>query len=107
MRKPIGILHLFQFLRLIEEEELGEVTPELEPEPESFFDLDDSLHMLSVDTPIKDTVAWLRYRGYRVVGAYREGVMPGIVFGRKNGPATVAVVGDILEYDGMNVVVME
>lgn len=86
-----------------------------EPEPDEprredapYFDLDDPIHPITHGTLIGDTISWLRYRGYRVVITELRGEQDwGIAFCRKNKPATLAVVGDVLEYDGKNVVVME
>lgn len=111
MKKPVGILHFLQFLHLMQEQEEVEA-PQAKPEPRNedapYFDLEDPTHAITYLTPMTDTISWLRYRGYRVVTTGVPGaVISGVVFSRKNGAATVAVVGDVLEYDGKNVVVMD
>lgn len=106
MRKPIGILHFRQLFRLMEEDE--KTTPAPAAEPERFFDVEDDILPISYASNPQDIIRWLKWRGYRVV-AGGTGIPggAGVVFGRKNGPATVAVVGDVLEWDGRNVVLMD
>lgn len=77
------------------------------PEPERVFDVEDDTIAIRHDSSPQEITQWLRWRGYRTVAAVAPGSVPGVVFGRKNGPATVAVVGDVLEWDGRNVVIMD
>lgn len=51
----------------------------------------------------REVVSWLRFRGYQAVPGTAPGVMGGIVFAKKNQPAYVAMVGDVLVWDGTNV----
>jgi hypothetical protein len=65
-------------------------------------------HIIAPGTSPRETEAWLRWRGYRAVATAMPGVAAmGLVFSRKNGPATVAVVGDVLVWDGYRVTVQE
>lgn len=57
-------------------------------------------------TPV-ETLAWLSWRGYRGVPATSPGAVGGIVFARKNEPAFIATVGEVLVWDGKNVRVEE
>lgn len=94
MKKPIGIVHFLQLLRLLEEDE---------PEPEQPRVLE--THTVAPHIEPRETLEWLRWRGYRVVLAHYPGVQGGLVFGRKNEPAYVVVVGDTLIWDGEKVVI--
>lgn len=106
MSKPIGIVHFLQFLHLMRERE--EVACAPEPDPEPSFDIESNTYRLSHNSNPDEIIRWLKWRGYRVV-AGGTGIPGGVgvVFGRKNGQLTMAVLGDVLEYDGVNVVVIE
>lgn len=55
-----------------------------------------------------EAVEWLRWRGYRACMAVAPGrPSGGLLFGRKNEPAMIAVVGDVLVWDGHHVRVKE
>jgi hypothetical protein len=61
-------------------------------------------------TPLGDpteTVAWLKWRGYRAAISSSAFSKPGVFFGRKNQPLLLAQVGDVLVWDGQNVVIEE
>jgi hypothetical protein len=95
VRKPIGILHFRQLLRLLEGDE-----PEAEP-PRIL-----GTHTVAPHIQVMETVEWLRWRGYRVVATAVPGtVINGFVFGRKNEPAYIVAVGDTLIWDGEKVVI--
>lgn len=103
MKRPIGILHTLQLFHLLK----GVDAPAPEPEPETSVDTTET-HIIAPGFLFKETVDWLRWRGYRVVATSTPGMaVGGVVFGKKNQPAMVAVVGDILEYDGEIVTIME
>jgi hypothetical protein len=65
-------------------------------------------HIIAPTVEPQETVAWLRWRGYRVVVApgFRDQAA-GVVFSRRNEPAFIAVVGDVLVWDGQDVRVQE
>ncbi len=78
-----------------------------EPEPETPMESTET-HIIAPTVLLQETINWLRWRGYRVIGMSVPGMaIGGIAFGKKNQPAMVAVVGDILEYDGEHVTIME
>lgn len=67
-------------------------------------------HVLIPMGNVKETVAWLEWRGYRcavvtpmtvdtAMGSEYVG-KAGVLFSKKNEPAVLAQVGDVLEYDG-------
>lgn len=62
-------------------------------------------HIIAPYIEPQETVNWLQWRGYRAIACGLIGTPGGVVFSRKNGPVTVAVVGDTLQWDGDEVTV--
>lgn len=77
----------------------------------------DERHVLTPSGDVKETVAWLEWRGYRCavvqpmkvptyLGTEYVG-KPGVLFSKKGDPLVLAQIGDVLEYDGETVTIEE